>query len=447
MRNERKNTNPNTGRGMSRKNLVRGAGRWARRLRTLAVPLAVLTFVVGCNELDKALSVDTPSRIPAEGLATPKNAELLVNGAVGDFECAFGAYVGLSAVLSHEMIDASQTADRWPYDRRDVHPDDARYATYGCESLGVYTPLSTARWSADNILSHLQEWTDAQVPQRQLLIAKAAAFAGYSYLLLGEGFCTMAIDESPEMQPNEVFQLAVDRFTTAIQAAQAAGNTDLQNLALVGRARANLDLGNGNAAVQDAQQVPTDFVYDMTASGTSGRRNNRIYAQNGLGSTGGSALSVGPNYRDLAWMGVADPRVPVDVTTDTASDNKTSMAYQTKYNSLSATIPIASGIEARLIEAEVQGGSQAVAVINSLHAAAGLPPFVGTSEQDIQAHVVQERARALWLTGHRFYDIRRLNLPLDPASGTTYRKGGTYGSTVCLPLPNVETLNNPNIGG
>jgi hypothetical protein len=50
------------------------------------------------------------------------------------------------------------------------------------------------------------------------------------------------------------------------------------------------------------------------------------------------------------------------------------------------------------------------------------------------------------LEGHRFFDIRRLNLPLVPAPGTTYRKGGTYGDNRCFPLPDVEIRNNPNIG-
>lgn len=38
------------------------------------------------------------------------------------------------------------------------------------------------------------------------------------------------------------------------------------------------------------------------------------------------------------------------------------------------------------------------------------------------------------------------NIPLIPASGTPYPvKGGNYGNTTCLPLPDVERFNNPNI--
>ncbi len=443
--------NPNSGRGMHSKR--RNPGLRSRRVLPGAATalLAIGVFLAGCNSLDRALNVDTPTDIPAEGLAVPKNAELLVNGAVGDFECAYGAYVALSSVLAHETIDATQTADRWPYDRRAVSSDDARYGTSGCEALGVYTPLSTARWSADNILSHLQEWTDEEVANRQLLIAKAAAAAGYSYLLLGEGFCSMAIDLSAEMTPAQMFQLAVDRFTTAIQAAQAAGDTDLEYMARVGRARAYLDLGQGQNAVADAQLVPAGFRYEVTASEASGRRNNRVYAQSGEGPTGGAALSVGPQYRNMTFDGEADPRVSVSDSAYTATEG-TPIYYQRKYTSLSDPLPLATYTEAQLIIAEVDAttgtGAQALQIINDLHAAAGLDPYVPgvNGPADIMTQVVEERNRELWLTGHRFYDINRLSLPLVPAAGTDYRKGGTYGDTRCLPLPDVEVNNNPNIG-
>jgi hypothetical protein len=60
-------------------------------------------------------------------------------------------------------------------------------------------------------------------------------------------------------------------------------------------------------------------------------------------------------------------------------------------------------------------------------------------------HIIQERRRELFLEGHRLYDFRRFNLPLTPAPGTLYPKGGEYGTTTCLPLPDIERVNNPNI--
>ena len=422
--------------------------RFGHRLRRSALPLALVALAAGCDQLDRLLDVETPSTIPAEGLAVPKNAQLFVTGAIADFECAFGAYVALSGVLSHEFIDATQTASRWPYDRRSVNPDDS-YGTASCQGLGVYTPLSTARFSADNILGHLQEWTAAELEEvgfdRDELIATAAAYAGYSYLLLGEGFCSAAVDLSPEMSSQQLFELAEERFTTAIGAAQTAGLEDILNMAHVGRARTRLDLGDEEGALADAQQVPADFVFNVTASTASTRRNNRVFAQSGVGLTGGQALSVGPNYRDVRYLGEPDPRVPVFDAERIAGDNVTEVFLQEKYESLSDPLPLATGDEAQLIIAEVEGGQTAVDIINEFHRRAGLAPFISSDPAAIAEHVIEERRRELWLEGHRFFDIRRFGLPLDPPPGEAYRKGSFYGNTVCLPLPDVERRNNPNV--
>ncbi len=424
---------------------LRRASGLARRGLLLA---AVVALAAGCNALDAALKVEAPSRIPADQIATPQNAVLLVNGAIGDFECAVGGYDALTSVVAGEMTDATATADRWPYDRRDVHADDARYATYSCESIGVYTPVSTARYSADMILGKLQGWTDAQVANRQDLIAKAAAYAGYSYVLLGEGFCTAAVDGGKEQTSAQILAVAEQRFTTAIAAAQAAGDNDILNMAYVGRARTRLDLGNAQGAAADARQVPIGFVRAASASTASTRRNNRDFAQSGVGSTGSSALSVAPAYRAMTFQGVPDPRVQAVDAHRTASDGgNTPIFFEHKFTSLSDPLPFATGVEAQLILAEVSGGQAAVDIINALHDRAGLPHFSASDPAAIQAQVVEERRRELWLQGNRFYDIRRLKLPLDPAPGTAYRKGGVYGNTICLPLPDVERQNNPNISG
>src|SRR5690606_31573079 len=149
----------------------------------------------------------------------------------------------------------------WNVDRRrfDSAPDQSQYATFGCTALGVYTPLSRARFSSENILDALRTWSDSELADlghdRDELIALAANYNGYSYLLLAEGFCAAAIDMSEERTPAQLFAVAVERFVEAQAAASAAGRADLVNLALVGQARAHRGLNNGAAAVAAAQQV------------------------------------------------------------------------------------------------------------------------------------------------------------------------------------------------
>jgi hypothetical protein len=59
--------------------------------------------------------------------------------------------------------------------------------------------------------------------------------------------------------------------------------------------------------------------------------------------------------------------------------------------------------------------------------------------------VAQSPAAVLFVEGFRAFDIERFNLDLVPAPNTTYRFGGVYGNTVCLPLPDVERSVNLNI--
>jgi starch-binding outer membrane protein, SusD/RagB family len=285
------------------------------------------------------------------------------------------------------------------------------------------------------------------------LIATTAAYGGYAYLTMGEAFCSAAFDARPEVMSREVLVLAEGRFTQALQAAASvpgAAGADLRNMALVGRARTRLNLSRyvpaklGEAAA-DAAGVTAGYVRNISTSGASTRRNNRVYAQN---SPVSNATSVGPRYRGMTVEGVPDTRVPVVDGGRNATDGNR-IWEQRKYAAAAAPLPLATWDEAQLIQAEAaaRGGQPVVATgfINALRTKAGLPAYGGGTAAEVLEQVIEERRRELFLEGHHFYDINRFNLPLDPAPGTTFHKGGVYGNTRCLPLPNVERLNNPNI--
>src|SRR2546429_3083382 len=157
--------------------------------------LGLLGGTAGCDLFDNALEVQSPSTIPASTLEIPANAQLLANGAIADFDCAVGSYTVMGGEITDELIDATQPAARYPYERRTMTSSDTRYAVNSCVGLGVYTPLQTARFSALNVLSLLQGWTNAQVPGRDTLIATLQTYEGYGLVLLGEGFCTMVRSE------------------------------------------------------------------------------------------------------------------------------------------------------------------------------------------------------------------------------------------------------------
>ena len=412
-----------------------------RGFRTRVARATVVALAAGglaaCGTL---LEVEAPSRILEQTLLQPSNATVLVSGAVADFECALGNFILSGGTLADEFADAQANAATWDIDRRTNFPATSLYASGGCGGFGVYTPLSIARFQADQVLRLLDKWTDAEVPGRAALQAQAAAYAGYSYVLMGEMFCSCAFDLGAELQPAGVFALAEERFTRVINATGAPA--DLRTMALVGRARARLNQGKRTEAAADAALVPAGFVFTAKTTAAAGRAENRIFRFNNTSGT----VTVDTQFRAQQVTGVTDPRVNVTDAGRGGSMPSVRLWVQNKYTSLNDPIPIATGREATLIRAEVAGGAVAVQLINQLRTASNLPAFSSMVASEIDAQVRQERRRELFIEGHRLFDTIRFNIPLIPANGAVFPNGGgTYGSNKCLPLPDVERLNNPTI--
>jgi hypothetical protein len=414
-----------------------------------------LAALAGCDQL---LEVQAPSRVQADSLKIPANAKLLVDGARAAFGCAFQAYINGAALLTDEMEDTQLAAAAWPWDRRDwTGALGEGYAQGTCNTaqiFGVYTPLQTARFSADDAIATITGFSDADVPTKAALLAQANLLAGYSRIMLGEGFCSAAIDGGPEVFPKDLFQQAEAAFTAAIGLAQTSGQAAIGSAATVGRARARLDqarlpgqpvvLAKMADAKTDAQSVASGFLYTLPYSALSTFAQNNIAQRNRLSLLYG----VAANYRNLN-----DPRVKVTNSGQRGADAVSTVWLADKYPTVSSPIPLARYEEAQLIVAEATlaaGDAQgAITVLNTLRGRAGiaLPPYAGaTDAASVQSFLISERSRELFLEGQHFWDINRFHLPLDPAVGTPYPiKGGTYADLRCLPLPDIERLNNPNI--
>lgn len=423
------------------------AGRGRRLLGTVLAGL-----LAGTAACDGLFDVENISRVPAEQTETPGNALLLVNGAAGMFECALGAYVVAGGLIGEELVDATQTANRYPYDQRTLLPTDARYSTFGCAALGTYTPLNAARAASDRVLGLLEGWTPEQVgADRNLLIARAALYAGYSLALLGEGFCSATLSSldangavvyGSELTRQQVWQEAEARFTRAIAAAQAAGaGADaVRHAALVGRARVRMNLGKYADARTDAQAVPGNFTFNATASTLNADRQNRVHGESNATA---ASSSVGARYLNLA-----DPRVTHTASLGTSPTGVVRYG-QLKYPAATTPIPIATWREAQLIVAEVEAriGSLGTAetILNTFRARGGQPAATFATREAALAEVVEQRRRELFLEGHHLGDLIRFGITPVPAAGSTFHGGGQYGSQLCMPLPQVERDSNPNI--
>jgi len=395
-----------------------------------------LVFVWGCDGL---LEVDIPGDVSAADLNDAALAPVLVRGAQSDFDCALGNYVFTLGLWTADLNIA--TGARGHYEAATRSPDWFRSASGACSGdLNIMLPLHTARIqavSAIDIISALDN-----VPNEDVLIAEAYAYEGYATQLLSEAFCEITFDSGPIETRETGFERAIDRFTSAIEFADKAGGTQaaaIKNMALVGRARANLQLGNSAQVVADAGQVPMSFVRTAQYSDASIRRYNKVF--NLVDRTRGYPINA--RWVGLTTDGVPDPRVRlVHYGRGTGFDGVTDMWGQTKYPSLSSPIPFATGREAKLMIAEVVGGQTAVGIINELRATHALPPFSSSDAVAIREQVRTERNRELFLQGTRLGDYLRWDLELPQGVN---QRGDPYNPLFsCVPLEGAEIDGNPN---
>ncbi len=160
-------------------------------------------------------------------------------------------------------------------------------------------------------------------------------------------------------------------MTDALAQATGVNDASLKNMALVGRARVRLDLGNFAGAIADASLVPANFVKLATRGASERQRwNLQFEFQNNAGSVTNRNGSVAPNFRAVTWQGVADPRI-VTTANGNSQDGVTPFFQHAKGTARADGVPIASYKEAQLIIAEASARNNdlvtARAIINARH--------------------------------------------------------------------------------
>lgn len=441
---------------MPRKNTYKG---WSGR----ALWAAILTgaLVVTTSACDSMLEVTDPDVVTPESLATEEGIATLRAGALGDLAVALdgsaaghGATAGLT-VMSGLMSDEFDYSGTFPT-RREA---DTRFVqnTNGTMNV-IYSNMHRARAAAEATTELAQEFGG-----NEAVLSEMQSVVGYVYTLFAETFCSgVPFSKAPAdgelqfgepMTTTEMFQAATNWFDQALS--NAGGESRLQNLARVGKGRALLGLGEVSEAANVVASVPTGFVYNIEHSTNSRRQENGIYVMTTVRRQWSVADRKGGNGLD--YRSAMDPRVPWDGGTTLGQDDRTPYYNQLKYPSPSAPVPLASGIEARLIEAEAAANDNDAATVAAIHdalrATVGLPPvdLSGMSRDELIDYHFRERAFWLYATGHRQGDLRRLVrvygrqvsevFPWGP-----YFKGGQYSSDVTFPIPESEK-NNPNYAG
>ena len=416
-----------------------------QRALLLSATVTILLVTGACHNI---LGVDLPGRIPTDLLNDPLTAPTLAASVTADFECAFSKYVLSTTTLSDQFLGASGNLNAKNWGTKKIYENDTGNETNQCgQAYGAYLPLQTARFQANDILTRLNGWTDAQAGVALApLRARVATLGAYAYTLLGEGFCAMRFDLGKQvLTPAQVLAQADTKFTAAIALVNAmapgADKTQLLNLVHTGRARERLDAGDLPTAAAEAALVAPGFEFFVTRSVDAlTRYNDAWYWIAELGNS-----SVDPAYRNLTVGGVPDPRVQVDsgpsIGLPSKSFDGVTDLYVVTNKNLSRADPmrLASYVEAQLIIAEAQKGNTAVNIINARRDQLQLPHYTGlTDDASIKALILDERNREFFMEGgQRYNDLLRFKIPWKVGVD---QNGVPYGTTTCMPLPLDERL-------
>ena len=431
------------------------------RTRAFALQVALLgaaLAVVACDP-SRALDVDDVDVVSPGQLNDKASLPTLRNGVLSTFQLAYsggadlanGGHEGqitISGLLGDEFQNAESFPDRIAVDMRDILPSNGSL-------LALFLDLSRARATADFASAQYNRLDAGAEGQSEVL-----SIAGFSYTLFAENYCsgvpfsrlsdTGAIEYGDPQTRDQVLQIAVAKFDSALNIATENENDDLADLASVGKGRALLDLGRFADAAAAVASVPTSFEFVVSSSANSLRQNNGIW--NYTANTFAFSVPDREGGNGLPFLSANDPRLDVIATGQLGFDRFTPFNLQLKYPDLAADVALATGIEARLIEAEAafRNGApgQALTILNALRVVAGLTPVTDPGTEATRVNLLfRERAFWMWGTSHRLGDMRRLIRQYGRAQSTVfpvgeYHKGGDYGTDVNLPISSDER-NNP----
>jgi starch-binding outer membrane protein, SusD/RagB family len=418
--------------------MIRKLTRWGGA--SFAMALALTT-----SACDDFLTVDNPTVVEAAAVDPIADAAVFANSAQQNLATAYGWLIMYSGWFTHETRVVETFPTRHEFGRRAITDTNASL------NGDVWSPLSVARASADNVVRTLT----GTPGENSVHLARASMIAGHSVLLMAEHFCVGTISGAnnvpgPPLNEQQMLQAAVDRFTRAIEVGRSvntAASLAVANAALVGRARAHLRLGNAAQSLADAQAVPAGFVFNLNYIddvGSRTRLSNRMWQF----TADRGSIGVAPAFR------VNDPRVPQLAPGQHPFNAFEGAAQgeffvQQKYPNYAAPIRLASRLEADYIAAEAQGVAAMLAMIQARRTASNQGPYIGPVDpQSVLREFLWQKHLDFYLEARRMGDFRRHPNAITalPAANSPYwiQGFGPYGTDTCWPLPRAETDNNPN---
>lgn len=442
-----------------RDRILRDAARWRVALAAV-VCVAALT---ACS--DSLLQVKDPDTARPAQVSGADQLTTQLNSTIGNFQVGFDGdangdegIVNMIGLMTDEFNFAETFPTRIVVDQRNMTNNNSTL-------VNIFFNIERARATAATASDQYNQFDAGNADHSEVL-----SIEGYSELLMAEMYCgavpfstltpDLSLVNGDPLTTAQMLQIAVATFDSAIDIAVAADDADRENLARVGKARALLDMGGTNIQTADTvvASVPTSFVYQVLHSANTGRETSGIWELIFNEGRWGVADDEGTNGLNFRTAG--DPRV-VSENIGIGFDGATPVYGPVAYSQRSSPVTLASGIEARLIQAEaaLNRGEDAnwLADLNELRSGmAGLSPIADPGVDSVRVDTMfTERAFWLFATGHRLGDMRRLTR--STANGGygraiesvfptgTYihelRPAGVYGSDVSFPIPLEEDNN------
>lgn len=414
--------------------------------------LAATLLLPGCGLLD----TDQPDTVKPTDLNTPEGAQSRRLGAISQFTFAkdgdainTDGEILLSGLMADEFIFATTPPSEQEIDQRGA-------TTLNPNIAAQYLEMHRARVSSEDAAEALAKYSldgtdDPGIPEM-------LALAGFTYVYFAEDYCgavpySKSVDGKIQygfsVSRDSSLRIAITRFDSALA---APGLTpEIEALARIGKARAYLNFDSAAVADTVVAPVASDFVYATEHAEAPARLQNQpfVYGRDGLWS-----VANGEGTNGFGFRAAKDPRVPFDSTGTTGLDTQTELFSLLKYPDATASIPVADGIEARLIQAEARLRANQFGamngILNTLRATIGLAnlPVPGNATA-ARTQLFGERALWLYATGHRLGDLRRLVRQYGLSVGSVFpvgnyhKSGGIYSDQVSLILPQ-SVNNNPN---
>jgi hypothetical protein len=464
---------------------------------------ATVVLVPACSPASLVDVAPANTVIDPSTVKTAAAAQQLYNNAVAQFYKYFGSdnsnYIEFSGMPNNVIVAAGVFTDEL----------QAR-GTGGFYSSGLDERTNSRSVVGGPFYGYIQATRASQLQAREALARYAPnlpkamqgqmqAYEGYTVLWLAELFCSgVPLSKQPlegstlltgGLSTDELLQAAAALFDSAMVA--GADSASLVNLAKVGKGRALLGQGQFDAAAAAVHDVPTDFVayarfnsaFDANFIGYNPSLNVQVVDHEG---TNGLVWSTDPRAAvttNPAVTGAMQITAKYSLPPGAGAVDAAALQAAATVSAPNTPIRVADGVEARLIEAEAalrRNDGSWLTILNTLRstcvaaapcatapgiAANALPPLVDPGNDSLRIDTLfHERAKWLFLTGHREGDLRRLvrfyhrriedlwpvgtysNPGFPPLVPSTATNGSQYGVDVVFE-PTSEAQYNPKYHG